>query len=319
MAGSGHVTNSVPREKPRIPRVVMSGYGVLLEKLRFALRTENQYVRCGLAEFLGTLILILFGCGSVAQMELSGFAKAQFLSVNMAFGFAVTTGAYTCAGVSGAHLNPAVSLSMCVLNRLSKRMMLVYWLAQFLGSFVGASLVFSLYYDAIYVYSGGNFTVTGPQATAGIFASYPSEHLSAINGFTDQVIATAALMISILAIVDEANNAPPRGMQPFMIGIVVLLVGLSMGFNCGYPINPARDLAPRIFTAMAGWGLEVFWAGGNWWWVPVIGPMVGALVGVFIYMVLIEIHHPMVRHKDDHEEEANEGRNPHYELVSTTA
>ncbi|XP_056416894.1 aquaporin-3-like isoform X2 [Hyla sarda] len=260
----------------------------------------------------------LFGCGSVAQMELSGFAKAQFLSVNMAFGFAVTAGAYVCAGVSGAHLNPAVSLSMFLLQKMTGRLMLVYCLAQFLGSFIGAVLVFALYFDALHVYSGGNWTVYGPQATAGIFASYPSEHLSAINGFTDQVIATAALMICILAIIDEDNNAAPRGLQPFIIGLVVLLVGLSMGFNCGYPINPARDLAPRIFTALAGWGLEVFRAGDHWWWVPVLGPMIGAVIGTILYELLIGIHHPSAQQKEEHEDD-EEHHPPEYELVHSTA
>ncbi|XP_056416895.1 aquaporin-3-like isoform X3 [Hyla sarda] len=263
-------------------------------------------------------LALLFGCGSVAQMELSGFAKAQFLSVNMAFGFAVTAGAYVCAGVSGAHLNPAVSLSMFLLQKMTGRLMLVYCLAQFLGSFIGAVLVFALYFDALHVYSGGNWTVYGPQATAGIFASYPSEHLSAINGFTDQVIATAALMICILAIIDEDNNAAPRGLQPFIIGLVVLLVGLSMGFNCGYPINPARDLAPRIFTALAGWGLEVFRAGDHWWWVPVLGPMIGAVIGTILYELLIGIHHPSAQQKEEHEDD-EEHHPPEYELVHSTA
>ncbi|XP_069492108.1 aquaporin-3-like isoform X2 [Ambystoma mexicanum] len=236
----------------------MDGHAALLKYLKLKFRTRSLHVRCGLAEFLGTFILILFGCGSVAQMELSGFAKAQFLSVNMAFGFAVTAGAYVCAGVSGAHLNPAVSLAMFLLRRMSWKLLLVYCLSQFLGAFFGAAIVFSLYFDALHAFSGGNWTVAGPQATAGIFASYPSEHLSVINGFTDQVIATAALLICILAIVDEKNNAAPAGLQPFVIGLMVLLVGLGMGFNCGYPINPARDLGPRLFTAIAGWGLEVF-------------------------------------------------------------
>ncbi|XP_078512052.1 aquaporin-3-like isoform X2 [Lissotriton helveticus] len=233
------------------------GLDAMLKAAKFKFRTKNIHVRCGLAEFLGTFILILFGCGSVAQMELSGFAKAQFLSVNMAFGYAVTAGAYVCAGVS----------------------------------------------DALHVYSGGNWTVAGPQATAGIFASYPSEHLSVINGFTDQVIATAALLICILAVVDERNSAAPRGLQPFVIGLMVLLVGLAMGFNCGYPINPARDLGPRLFTAIAGWGFEVFRAGNHWWWVPVLGPLVGGLIGAIIYELFVEIHHPLDEEKevlDDH-------------------
>ncbi|KAG9471442.1 hypothetical protein GDO78_014737 [Eleutherodactylus coqui] len=211
-----------------------------------------------MAESLGTLILVLCGCGSVAQMELSGFAKAQFLSVNIAFGFAVTAGSYVCAGVSGAHLNPAVSLAMFFYKKITWRLLLVYCLAQFIGALFGAAFVYLLYFDALYAYSGGNWTVYGPQATAGIFASYPSEHLGALNGLSDQVIATATLIICILAINDQDNNPVPQGLQPLVVGIVVLLVGLSMGFNCGYPINPARDLAPRIFTALAGWGLEVF-------------------------------------------------------------
>ncbi|XP_073525445.1 aquaporin-3-like [Phyllobates terribilis] len=286
----------------------------LLEKLKRKIRTTNPYVRCGLAEFLGTFILILFGCGSVAQMELSGFAKAQFLSVNMAFGFAVSAGAYVCAGVSGAHLNPAVSFSMFLIKKTTWQLMLVYFLAQFVGSFIGACLVFALYFDALHVYSGGNWTVYGPQATAGIFASYPSEHLSLINGLSDQVIATAALMICLLAIIDEKNNAAPRGLQPFVIGLIVLLVGLSMGFNCGYPINPARDLAPRIFTACVGWGLEVFRAGGHWWWVPVVGPMIGGVIGTFLYELLIGIHHAPNRRKEDHEENG-ERHPPEFQLI----
>ncbi|XP_018413359.1 PREDICTED: aquaporin-3-like [Nanorana parkeri] len=297
----------------------MDLYTLILKKLKMKLRTDNQYVRCGLAEFLGTLILILFGCGSVAQMELSGYAKAQFLSVNMAFGFAVTAGAYVCAGVSGAHLNPAVSLSMYLLQRMTCRMMLVYFLAQFLGAFIGAALVFALYIDALHAYSGGNWTVSSTQATAGIFASYPSEHLTILNGLTDQVIATAALMICILAVIDESNNAAPRGLQPFVIGLVVLLVGLSMGFNCGYPINPARDLAPRIFTAMAGWGLEVFRAGNHWWWVPVLGPMIGGVIGTLIYELLVGIHSRTLHEEDEPEEDVEENHPRQYELVQSNA
>ncbi|XP_066457627.1 aquaporin-3-like [Eleutherodactylus coqui] len=269
-------------------------------------KTGNRYLRVAMAESVGTLILVLCGCGSVAQMELSGFAKAQFLSVNIAFGFAVTAGSYVSAGVSGAHLNPAVSLAMFILRKITWRLLLVYCLAQFIGALFGAGFVYLVYFDALYVYGGGNWTVYGPQATAGIFASYPSEHLGAINGIVDQIIATATLMICILAIIDRDNNSVPRGLQPIVVGIVVLLVGLSMGFNCGYPINPARDLAPRIFTAVAGWGSEVFRAGDYWWWIPVVCPMFGGAVGVFIYVMLIALHLP---------EGGEERRPPEYEMV----
>ncbi|KAG9466169.1 aquaporin-3-like [Eleutherodactylus coqui] len=287
-------------------------------------RVTNAYLRIVMAETLGTLILILCGCGSVAQMELSGFAKAQFLSVNLAFGFAVTAGSYVCAGVSGAHLNPAVSFSMFLIRKITWRLLLLYCLAQFIGALAGAGFVYLVYFDALRVYSGGNWTVYGPQATAGIFASYPSEHLGAINGLSDQVIATATLIICILAINDQDNNPVPQSLQPLVVGLVVLLVGLSMGFNCGYPINPARDLAPRIFTALAGWGLEVFRAGGHWWWVPVVGPMIGGFVGTLFYEMLIGIHIPQGQREadeehDEGEEEIKPAEDEMVELTETTA
>ncbi|XP_069482966.1 aquaporin-7-like isoform X2 [Ambystoma mexicanum] len=146
--------------------------------------------------------------------------------------------------------------------------------------------------EALLDYCGGNLTVTGPCATAGIFATYPAPYLSIGGGFVDQVIGTAALLLCILAINDKRNSPALNGTQGLLVGILVALIGMSMGMNSGYAINPARDLPPRIFTAMAGWGLEVFWAGNNWWWVPVVAPFVGSVIGAFIYKLLIELHHP---------------------------
>ncbi|RXM94392.1 Aquaporin-9 [Acipenser ruthenus] len=80
-------------------------------------------------------------------------------------------------------------------------------------------------------------------------------------------------------------------MEPLMIGLIIMVIGVSMGLNCGYPVNPARDLGPRLFTAIAGWGTEVFSAGSHWWWIPVAGPLVGGMVGAVIYVLFIELHH----------------------------
>ncbi|XP_041075053.1 aquaporin-9-like isoform X2 [Polyodon spathula] len=145
--------------------------------------------------------------------------------------------------------------------------------------------------DAFLDYTGGVLTVTGPNATAHIFSSYPGKHLSILNGFIDQVIGTGALLLCILAILDNKNKGAPKGMEPLVIGLIIMVIGVSMGLNCGYPINPARDLSPRLFTAMAGWGTEVFSAGNHWWWIPVAGPLVGGMVGAVIYVLFIELHH----------------------------
>ncbi|XP_058851190.1 aquaporin-9-like isoform X2 [Acipenser ruthenus] len=213
------------------------------------------------------------------------------LTIHIGFTLAVTMAVYVAGGVSGAHINPAVSLAMCVLGRLSLCKFPVYAVCQFLGAFIGAAAVYGLYYDAFLDYTGGVLTVTGPNATAHIFSSYPGKHLSILNGFIDQVIGTGALLLCILAILDNKNKGAPKGIEPLMIGLIIMVIGVSMGLNCGYPVNPARDLGPRLFTAIAGWGTEVFSAGSHWWWIPVAGPLVGGMVGAVIYVLFIELHH----------------------------
>ncbi|KAK3523666.1 hypothetical protein QTP70_007845 [Hemibagrus guttatus] len=151
--------------------------------------------------------------------------------------------------------------------------------------------------DSIYHYCGGNFTVFGPKATAGIFATYPAPYLSIQTGFLDQVLGTAMLLLCLMALADKKNQPAPTGGEPFAIGALVLLIGVSMGSNSGYAINPTRDLSPRVFTAIAGWGVEVFRAGNNWWWVPLVAPLVGGVTGALIYKAFVELLHPKNKDK----------------------
>ncbi|XP_020652080.2 aquaporin-3 [Pogona vitticeps] len=262
----------------------------LLTAIGQRLRIRNMLVRQALAECLGTLVLVMFGCGSVAQIVLSRGSHGRFLTVNLAFGFAVTLGILIAGQVSGAHLNPAVTFAMCVLAREPWIKLPIYTLAQTIGAFLGAGIVFGLYYDAIWAFAGNQLLVTGANGTAGIFATYPSEHLYSVNGFFDQFIGTAALLVCILAIVDPHNNPVPKGLEAFTIGFVILVIGTSMGFNSGYAVNPARDFGPRLFTAIAGWGSEVFTTGRQWWWIPVVAPFLGALAGVMVYQLMIGCH-----------------------------
>jgi len=126
--------------------------------------------------------------------------------------------------------------------------------------------------------------VTGELATAGIWATYPQPFLSGFpGGFIDQFVGTALLMGVILGITDTRNSAPPAGLTPVIVGLLVVLIGATFGFNSGYAINPARDFAPRLFTSIAGWGSGVFSAGNGWWWVPVIAPCLGAVAGAWVY------------------------------------
>ncbi len=247
--------------------------------------------RAVLAEFFGTFILIVFGVAVVAQVNLGGGSNGQYLSINIGWGLAVTMGVYVSGGVSGGHLNPAVTLAAAVWQRFPWARVLPYIAAQTAGAFVAAAVVFLTYHDALNHFDGGVRQVSGALGTAGIFATYPQAWLSTLGGLVDQIVGTALLVGVILAIIDEKNMAPPKGITPVVVGLLVLLIGATFGLNAGYAINPARDFGPRLFTFLAGWGSGVFTAGNGWWWVPIVGPMIGAVLGGGLYQAAIGSRH----------------------------
>ena len=253
---------------------------------------SRELVREMLAEFLGTFVLMVFGVGVVAQVVLSKQAAGTFLSINVAWGLAVTMGCYVCAGVTGAHLNPAVTTALAVHRGFPWNKVVPYSIAQIAGAFTASAVVYITYHEALAAFDGGVRQVLGAQGTAGIWATYPRPFLSTLGGFIDQVVGTALLVGVILGITDQRNAPAPNGLVPVVVGLLVVLIGATFGFNAGYAINPARDLGPRLFTAVAGWGSQVFTAGGGWWWVPVVAPCVGAVVGAYTYDLLVARHHP---------------------------
>jgi MIP family channel proteins len=239
------------------------------------------------AEFLGTFILIMFGAGVVAQNVLSQGKNGSYLAINLAWGLGVAMGVYVAGGISGAHMNPAVTLALAVRRGFAWGKVIPYSVAQTAGAFVASCLVFFTYREAFTAFDGGVRVVAGAKGTAGIFATYPQPFLSNFGGLVDQVVGTALLVLIICAISDSRNLAPSSNLAPFMIGLVVVAIGMCFGFNAGYAINPARDLGPRLFTFLAGWGSEVFRAGHHWFWVPIVGPLAGGVAGATIYDFLI--------------------------------
>src|SRR5262249_232097 len=140
-------------------------------------------------------------------------------------------------------------------------------------------------------FDGGVRHVLGPDGTAGIWATYPQPFLSVFpGGFIDQVVGTALLVAVIFGIIDNRNAPPPVGLAPVVVGLLVVLVGATFGSNSAYAINPARDFGPRLFTFVAGWGSGVFTAANGWWWVPIIAPLVGGVLGGWIYDLLVGHH-----------------------------
>jgi len=253
---------------------------------------SKDTARAVAAEFLGTLVLLGFGTAVVAQVVLSGGSHGGYLSINVGWGLAVIMAIYVAAGPSGAHLNPAVTLALAYHRGFPWSKVVPYWLAQLGGAFAGAAVTFVTYRQAFDHFDGGVRQVAGAQASAGIFATYPQPFLSLAGGMVDQVVGTAFLLILVFALGDARNFAPEPRLSPILVGLAVVLIGMTFGFNAGYAINPARDLGPRLFTWLGGWGAEVFRAGNGWWWVPIVGPLIGGVLGGYVYDAFIARRHP---------------------------
>jgi glycerol uptake facilitator protein len=235
------------------------------------------------AEFLGTFVLILFGTGVVAMVVLfpsnasAATVHGGYTNITLGWGLAVTMGIYIAGKISGGHLNPAVTLTLAVFRGFPWRKVIPYFIAQTAGAFLAAALVYRNYLPA--------FRQIDPQLerTAGVFTTFPAFPSWPQAGFLDQVIGTALLLLMVLAITDELNVPPGANLAPAMIGLVVVAIGMSFGGMHGYPINPARDFGPRLFTAVAGFKNNGLTDGPRVWWVPVLAPLLGGLLGAAIY------------------------------------
>ncbi len=239
-----------------------------------------------LAEFFGTFVLIALGDGVVASVVAGG--NSDFLMITFAWGIAVTMGIYVAGGLSGAHLNPAVTIALAARKDVPWIKVMPYTLAQIGGAFCGAAVVLIDFYKlidrhALELVAAGKFADvhTAKISMDGIFFTHPRIDLS--SGFIDQFIGTALLLFLIRAVTDTRNNAALSNLGPFIVGLVVVVIGQSFGTMAGYAINPARDLGPRLLACVGGWGVTPFLEDNSYWWVPVVAPILGALVGIYAY------------------------------------
>ncbi|WP_182902843.1 MIP/aquaporin family protein [Microbispora sp. H10830] len=236
------------------------------------------------AEFAGTAILILFGVGVVAQVVAGGIGDHD--SIAWAWGLGVTLGVYTAARLSGAHLNPAVTVALAVFKGFSWRKVLPYALAQTAGAFVAALLVRWNYAEVLAKVDPGH-TIK----TQGVFSTLPGNGTLPVTqwgALRDQIIGTAILLFLILAISDERNSAPLANLAPVIVGLLVVAIGMAWGTDAGYAINPARDFGPRLASFFTGYGSAFRdQYGGLYFWVPIIGPLVGGVIGAGLYQLLV--------------------------------
>ncbi|NAZ87156.1 MIP/aquaporin family protein [Kineococcus indalonis] len=239
-----------------------------------------------LAEFAGTAVLILFGVGVVAQVVAGQNGGDD--SIHWAWGLGVTFGIYVAGRTTGAHLNPAVTIALAVFKGFAWRKVLPYSVAQFLGAFAAALLVRWVYADAIATVDPG--TTFDSQ---GIFSTLPGEGVSVGTAFLDQVVGTAILVFLIFAVTELRATPPAANLAPFIIGLIVVGIGMAWGSNAGYAINPARDFGPRVASFITGYTTAMREPGGQFYfWVPIVAPVIGALIGGALYRVLVERHLP---------------------------
>ncbi len=240
-----------------------------------------------LAEFFGTMVLILFGDGCVATFALftklgANGAATPFANtwpvIIFGWGFAVMLGIYVSGAISGAHLNPAVTVSLAATKRFPWSKVGAYVLAQVLGAFVAAGILYFVYQGALNANAAGNFAAN----VGGVFYTAPKAFVGTFGAFGDEFIGTALLVGLILAITDARNQPVQANLNPLIIGLLIVAIGASFGLNTGYAINPARDFGPRLWVALVTGGAS-FSANNYYFWIPIVAPLVGGVAGAFIY------------------------------------
>ena len=230
------------------------------------------------AELVGTMLLILLGDGVVAGVLLakSKAEKSGWIVITTGWALAVAMGVYAVGRISGAHLNPAITLSLAAVGKLPWSQVPAYLAGQLLGAFLGAVLVWLAYLAHWSATEDRNLKLL-------VFSTAPAIRRLPANVVTE-IIGTFVLTFGVLAL--GANKAPnDTGLTPLLVGFLVWAIGLSLGGPTGYAINPARDLAPRIAHAI----LPIPGKGGSDWgyaWVPVVGPLVGGVIGAVAYVGL---------------------------------
>ncbi|MFM8321255.1 MAG: MIP/aquaporin family protein [Chloroflexota bacterium] len=245
-----------------------------------------------IGEVFGTFILILLGDGVVANVGLAPRLAApayNWNTITIGWAFAVIVAVYVSGGVSGAHLNPAVTVALAVKRGFPWASVVPFILAQIVGAFLGALGVYLVYRDGLVAAGVPNVWSTGPGSVFGasFWGGAGGDSLGAYSMGTAiiaEIFGTAVLLWGILGSGDNKNMGLMHNMGPFLVGGTVLAVGLSLGGPSGYAINPARDFGPRLFGTLVG--TTGLWEGG-YWLVPLLAPIVGSVLGIFAYDMFV--------------------------------
>ncbi len=243
-----------------------------------------------ISEAVAMWIIITIGCSAAATYALYDPSpyKTAYWGVCITWGLAVTIAIYVTGAVSGTHANPAVTLALALFRGFSWRKVPIYMGAQLVGAFLGAAVVYQMFFPIIDSYNALHGLSRADGGAAGVFFTHPSEGITVAHAFIDEIILTGILVFGVFAITEEYNTqAPMANSGALIIGLLVAAIGASAGYLEAWPINPARDLGPRTFAWMAGWGEAALPAPHNYWWVPIAAPLCGGVLGGAAYQLLI--------------------------------
>ncbi|MET0330693.1 MAG: MIP/aquaporin family protein [Dyella sp.] len=251
---------------------------------------SRQWLGELISEVVATFIVIAFG-DSVACMYVlydpSPYLNAYW-GVCISWGLGVTIAIYVTGSVSGTHANPAVTLALALHRGFPWKKVIPYWLAQVIGAFLGAAVVYLLFGPVIDHFNQTHQLTREAGGAAGVFFTHPGLAITPMHALVDQIVLTAFLLFGIFAITEQYNEAAPTANSgALMIGLLVALIGASMGYLEAWAINPARDFGPRLFAYFAGWGASAFPSPDNYWWIPIVGPLIGGVIGGGAYQWLI--------------------------------
>ena len=243
-----------------------------------------------LAEAVAMLIIIGLGdsvAGMYTVFSPNPYA-GSYWGVCISWGLAVTLAIYATGSISGTHANPAVTLALALYRKFPWRKVAPYCIAQVIGGLLGAALVYSLYSPLIDHFNALANLTRDQGGAAAMFFTHPAAFITPLHAFYDEVVLTGFLVFGIFAITEQYNEmAPQANSSALMIGLLIAVIGASMGYLEAWPLNPARDLGPRLFCYFAGWGAAAFPSPQNYWWVPIAGPLAGGVAGGAAYQYLV--------------------------------
>ncbi|OQR66167.1 aquaporin-10-like [Tropilaelaps mercedesae] len=274
-----------------LPQSAMKIFHKDNERLRqFRMLLKAEIVQEILAESAGTFLLVLFGIAGPLNLRLTGVSSNILQRVICAAG--VFLGIIVAVSSSGGHINPAVSTSLATRGHLPWKKLLHYIVAQYTGAFAAAAVVYITFWEGINRFDGGvRVFGDGPNATGLYFASYPDENVSLLTCFVDTLFCSGLLMYAVCAIANE--DRVPMYLWPAFVAFCVFSIEGAFSYNCGPILNPARDLAPRLFTVVAGYGFEGFRSyHGKFWIVAAAVPHLGACIGAQVYHYSIHMRRP---------------------------